>query len=122
MSKENQMIFSERNQFKTVMEFEVIEMDCQYVYEQQVGCYEDIENFMKLYLQKNWKEFFMDTHVDYRKVCDVAFIGLLMVAKSEIGVVRYQMERSERLAVTFDVDVLSDENASKIKRIREIIG
>jgi hypothetical protein len=122
LGKENKLIISDRKQFKTVLVFYVIEMDHEYEYEQEVGCSEDIENFMSLFVKKNWKELFMDTHVEPRKVCDVAFTGLLMVAKNELGVVRYQMERTERLAVTFDSDVLADENASKIKRIREIIG
>ncbi|MFC5775132.1 hypothetical protein [Ectobacillus antri] len=122
LSKENQLIISDRNQFKTVMLFHVIEMENEYEYEQQVGCNEDMEEFMKLYFDKNWKEFFMDTYVDHRKVCDVGFNGLLIVAKNEMGVVRYQMDRSERLAVTFNHEVLGDENATKIKKIREIIG
>lgn len=108
------------NEVKANMLFLVMTMDDQFEVEIDISCGEDIENYMKLYLEQNWKELFENT----RYVCDASFQGIQMLAKdTENNHACYieALNTRRRASIGIDREVLNDNNLDKLKRIKEII-
>nr|WP_240519777.1 hypothetical protein [Bacillus thuringiensis] len=57
------------------MVFPVMTMDNQFEVEFDGSCGKDLEIYMKMYLEQNWKELFENT----RYVCDAFFQGIQML-------------------------------------------
>ncbi|MDA1834815.1 hypothetical protein PDL04_25490 [Bacillus cereus group sp. BY142LC] len=106
------------------MIFNIVTMDDSFVEEIEVSCGEDIESFMKMYLDENWNGLFeMKSYI--RDVCDASFQGIqLKASDTEEKHVCYVdlLNGARRSSVVIDRKVLGDINADKIKSIREIIN
>ncbi|MED3539313.1 hypothetical protein ABEX53_29520 [Bacillus toyonensis] len=103
------------------MVFLAVTMDDQFEVELSVSCGEDLENYMKLYLEQNWKELFENT----RYVCDASFHGIQMLARdkeNKHSCFVEAMNTRRRASISIDRETLSDNNLDKLNRIKEIIN
>jgi hypothetical protein len=121
MNKENQFEI-QRGNFKTTLVFAIQDWNSYFEQEVEIGCGEDLSDFMKHYFKKDWKELFHGQFFDHKDVVDAEFKGIRIHAKDEKGSFWYEMESRERAMITINNEVLNDENANKIKQIRELIG
>ncbi|MGE6619465.1 hypothetical protein [Bacillus mycoides] len=109
------------NEVRAIMVFLVMTMDDQFEVEFDVSCGEDIENYMKLYLEQHWKELFENT----RYVCDASFQGIQMLARDKEkkhSCFVEVMNTRRRANISINRETLKDNNLDKINRIKEIIN
>ncbi|MDC2863772.1 hypothetical protein [Bacillus sp. BP-3] len=114
------------NDIKAWMVFLVVTMEDQYEIEVEVSCGEDIENYMKLYLEQNWKELFEYSNFNSRDVCDASFQGIQMLAEDKVNNHSCYIEAinggRRRANIKIDREILKDNNKDKLNRIKEIIN
>lgn len=121
MMKENSV---KLNNITAWMIFNVFTMDDSFIEEIEVSCGEDIESFMKMYLNEHWNELF-ETKSYLRDICDASFQGIQLKASDEkeqhVCCVDL-LNGARHSSVVIDMKALGDVNTDKIKKIREIIN
>lgn len=85
----------------------------------EVGCAEDIQNQMEMFFKEQWQDLFSDWY-DPFDFMYATFHGITFINsdKNRIAMQIYGNYKSG--SCTLDFESLSDKNAQKLKRIREI--
>ncbi|MFL0405712.1 hypothetical protein ACH0BP_29505 [Bacillus nitratireducens] len=108
------------NNITAWMIFNVFTMDDSFIEEVEVSCGEDIESFMKMYLNE-----LFETKSYLRDIYDASFQGIQLKASDEkeqhVCCVDL-LNGARHSSVVIDMKVLGDVNADKIKKIRESIN
>ncbi|GAB6558032.1 hypothetical protein bcgnr5378_06970 [Bacillus cereus] len=90
-----------------------------------ISCGEDMEEYMQMYFKKDWAGLFSEYFINVRDIYDVSFEGIHMSAteteKNHSTNIQL-LNNQRRASVKFDRNTLVDDNAEKIKKIREIIN
>lgn len=85
----------------------------------EVGCAEDIEEQMKMFVNEDWENLFSDYYdpmdFEYAYFNGVSFVSN---GKNRIGMQIYGNYKQG--SCNLDIESLADKNADKLKRIREI--
>lgn len=85
----------------------------------EVGCAEDIENIMGMFLKEKYEDLFSDQYEPLNFMY-ATFNGISFVNKSNNRVGMQIYGNCVQGSCTLDIESLADKNADKLKRIREI--
>lgn len=85
----------------------------------EVGCAEDIENMMQLYFKESWEELFEDDY-DRMNFNWASFNGISFVNNDNNRIGMQIYGNYAQGSCSLDMEFLTEKNADKLKRIREI--
>jgi len=125
MSKENEISFEEPKFYLEFTIYDYNENNTSVFLE--VGCGEDIENYMKDYFKENWEEMFCNKVPSINDISYVTIDGISIEAKDGNCEIKSRIPsrgswQYNFAKIKFNIQNLEDKNALKIKQIRELIG
>ena len=118
----NQVIRGNPKEFEAFLVFNLMDDDGE-TFDQEVAisCGEDIEDYMKSFFKKQWKDL-LPEHMHDVRVVDGTLEGIHMEGKKEEGrFSTYLLNGYSRNTFTVNEKVLQDANKEKMKEIRKIV-
>jgi hypothetical protein len=125
MSKENVIDFKSPKFYLEFCVYDYNENDT--TVQLEIGCGEDIESYMRYYFEESWDDLFFNK-LPY-SISDIGYVvveGICINAKEDgcklsVSIPSRGSWHHNFAKVSFDPNVIKDENANKIQQIKEIL-